>query len=85
MQTAAGAQLISQGSSSPLLQNGSKTHTHMCLLCLTHGVLNGVFHVHCYRGQQQTRQIHAKGLTSAGAENLSHLVQVNHFAQATKL
>lgn len=39
----------------------------------------------CYKVQQQKQQIHAEALTPAGAENLSHLVQVNLFAQATKL
>lgn len=57
----------------------------MYWLCLTNGVLNDIFNAHCSKGQQQTRHVRAQGLTSAGAENLSHLVQVNHFAQATKL
>lgn len=57
----------------------------MYLLCLTRRVLNYIFYVHCFKGQEQTQQIHTKELTSAGAENLSHLVQVNHFVQATKL
>lgn len=37
------------------------------------------------KSNNKTQQIHTKELTSARAENLSHLVQVNHFAQATKL
>lgn len=37
------------------------------------------------KNQQQTQHIHAKELTSARAQNLSHLLRLNHFAQATKL